>query len=422
MAQNVLVIGSGGREHALCWKLAQSPQVNRVFAAPGSDGIGLVATCLEASSAPEILSAVGEHDIELVVVGPELPLVNGLADELRAGGAVVFGPGRDGARLEGDKAFAKEFLESAGVPTAQSESFDDRDAALAYVRERSAPCVVKATGLAAGKGVLMCPTVAEAEAAIRSCMDEAAFGEAGDRILVEEMLEGPELSIFAVLDGRRMAYFAASRDHKRIGEGDTGPNTGGMGAYTPVADATGELMARVVREALQPSLTELRRRGIDYRGLLYVGLMLTATGPKVLEFNCRFGDPETQVVLPAYDGDLYELLSSAARAELCTQGPLPRRGAAVGLVLASAGYPVSAEKGVPVTALFEGGSTESLVFHAGTRRVVGESQWLTNGGRVLCAVAQGDTVSMARAEALRQAESLRFSGAQLRRDIAAQEA
>jgi len=414
---NVLVVGRGGREHALCWKLAQSPRVRHVFAAPGSDGIAQVAVCLPARGTDEIVAAVGENDVDLVVIGPELPLVEGLADDLRAAGVAVFGPGRDGARLEGDKAYAKEFLEAAGIPTARSASFDDLQTALAHLRTSGAPCVVKASGLAAGKGVMLCADQDEAEAALRRCFEDRAFGDAGARVLIEEMLEGPELSIFAVVDGRRMAWFAASRDHKRIGEGDTGPNTGGMGAYTPVSDASDELMDRVRAGILDPTLAELIRRDIDYRGLLYVGLMLTAEGPKVLEYNCRFGDPETQVVLPVYEGDLYELLSSAAAGEISTTGPLPRHGAAVGMVLASAGYPAGAEKGVPLAALQS--ESAELLFHAGTRRE--EGRWLTDGGRVLCAVARAEDVPTARERALDRAEALRFAGAQLRRDIAAQE-
>ncbi len=421
MTDKVLVIGSGGREHALCWKLSQSPAVEEVYCAPGSDGIALVATCVNASTLEQILSVVREASIDLVVVGPEQPLVAGWADGLRSEGVEVFGPGADGARLEGDKAYAKEFMSAAAIPTAEAVCFDRSEAALAHVRAHPGPCVVKATGLAAGKGVILCANLAEAEAAIRTCMEEAAFGEAGQQILVEEMLEGPELSVFAVLDGERIAYFAPSRDHKRIGEGDTGPNTGGMGAFTPVRDADDALMTKVVAEILEPSVTELRRRGIDYRGLLYVGLMLTAEGPKVLEFNCRFGDPETQVVLPAYRGDLYGLLKSAARGHLEVEGALDRRGAAVGLVLASAGYPGSSQKGVPIEGIDAKGD-HALVFHAGTRRgSTGDPEWRTDGGRVLCAVAWGETIGEARRVALSQAEQLKFEGAQLRRDIAAQE-
>jgi len=278
--------------------------------------------------------------------------------------------------------------------------------------------VVKACGLAAGKGVVVCEEAEEAAAALRSMMGDGVFGEAGRSVLVEERLEGPELSIFAVLDGRRAAWFAASRDHKRLRDRDEGPNTGGMGAFTPVADAGSQLMDRMVGQILEPSLAELHRRRLDYRGLLYLGLMLTEDGPKVLEYNCRFGDPETQVVLPCYPGDLYELLAGAADGSLPVCGELQRSGTAVGIVLASAGYPAAPVKGRPIEGL-EDLPEAALVFHAGTRQ--DDGRWLTAGGRVLCVVGRGEDLAAARREAAEFAEVVRFEGAQYRTDIAATE-
>ncbi len=417
MGKRVLVIGGGGREHALAWKLSASPQVEAVMAAPGNDGIAQIARCVQVSDAAGWEELARAEGVDLVVIGPENPLVEGAADRLRAAGLAVFGPSAAAARLEGDKAFAKEFMESAGIPTARAEIFYDASKALAWLREHPGRWVVKAAGLAAGKGVVVCDDAAQAEDALQRIMVDGAFGAAGHTVLLEERLEGPELSVFVVLDGQRAAWFAPSRDHKRLLEGDRGPNTGGMGAFTPVPDVDEALMTRVIEEILLPTLDELRRRGLDYRGLLYLGLMLTGEGPKVLEYNCRFGDPETQVVLPAYPGDLFELLDGAARGRLPVEGALPRKGAAVGFVLAAPGYPGKAVKDIPIEDL---DAADGLFFHAGTRREGGI--WRTAGGRVLCAVGQGKTLAEARRRALEGAEKVRFEGAQIRRDIAVREA
>lgn len=414
----VLVVGAGGREHALAWGLARSPRVDEVFVAPGNDGMADVATRLDAHGVDAWVAAAQRHAVDLVVVGPEQPLVDGVADRLRAEGFAVFGPDAAAARIEGDKAWAKELMVEAGVPTAAAHHFDALEPALAHVRALDGSCVIKATGLAAGKGVTVCSDVDTAEAAVRDCLVGGAFGSAGASILVEEKLVGPELSVFAVCDGTRFATFAPSRDHKRLGDGDAGPNTGGMGAYTPVTDATGDL-ARLVRDdVIAPTLEALRRRGLEYRGLLYVGLMLTPDGPKVLEYNARFGDPETQVVLPAFDGDLFEVLDGAARGALAFEGELPSRGAAVGVVLASAGYPASSTKGVAIAGLSSVGD-DDLVFHAATRR--GASGWETAGGRVLCAVGVDPAFAKARQAAHALADRLLFDGAQRRTDIGRQE-
>lgn len=414
----VMVVGSGGREHALVHALARATDVSEVFCAPGNPGMVGSATLVTAESPAAIERAARELSIDLVVVGPEQPLVEGLADRLRSAGLTVFGPGAVAAQIEGDKHWAKQLLRDAGVPVAAGESFTELDAALSYVRSLDGPCVVKASGLAAGKGVTVCDDVDQALGAVRACLGDRAFGEAGSTVLVEERLTGPELSVFAVADGQRLAWFAPGRDHKRLGANDTGPNTGGMGAYTPVGDATPELMEQVRREILEPTLGALRARGLDYRGLLYAGLMLTPDGPKVLEYNCRFGDPETQVVLPAFDGDLFAVLHGAAIGRLPIEGPLSSEGAAAGVVLASAGYPAGAQKGVEIPGLSRL-HDDDLVFHAATRYEGG--RWFTNGGRVLCAVGRARTLTEARARAQELAARLHFEGAQSRADIALQE-
>lgn len=414
----VMVVGSGGREHALAHAFTRSVQVEEVFAAPGNAGMRAHATLIDARDAGAIEEAARARSVDLVVVGPEQPLVDGLADRLRAAGFAVFGPGAAAARIEGDKQWAKKLMDEAGIPTAAWASFDALDPALAYLRGLDGPCVVKAAGLAAGKGVTVCDDRSQAESAVRACLDARVFGEAGATVLIEERLTGPELSVFAVADGARLAWFAPSRDHKRLRDGDQGPNTGGMGAYTPVGDATPALMDRVRAEILEPTLAALRARGLDYRGLLYAGLMLTPDGPKVLEYNCRFGDPETQVVLPCFDGDLFALLHGAATGRLPVEGALSTMGAAVGVVLASAGYPARAQIGAEIEGLARLGP-DDLVYHAATR--VEGGRWLTDGGRVLCAVGLDAQLARARERARELAGRLSFVGSQWRTDIALQE-
>ena len=418
MGARVLVIGGGGREHALAWKLASSPLVDQVFAAPGSDGMAGVAECVNATEVMSWIAAAFTHRIDLVVFGPEAPLVAGAADRLRAAGLLVFGPDAESAQLEGDKAFAKQFLVEAGIDTARASVFDQVRDAHDFLDAHPGAWVIKATGLAAGKGVLVCDDVRQAKAAVELVLGQRSFGEAGARILIEERLIGRELSVFAVVSGERYAWFAPSRDHKRLLDDDAGPNTGGMGAYTPVADADAALLARIDKEVLAPSVRHLGQRGLDFRGLLYAGLMLTPEGPKVLEYNVRFGDPETQVVLPTYAGDLYPLLEGAARGELPVQGLLPSRGTAVGVVFAAAGYPSQPRHGDEILGLREA-ERECLVFHAGTRQLDG--RWYSHGGRVLTAVALGENIAQARQAAQRACAHIRFAGAQHRNDIAAQE-
>jgi phosphoribosylamine--glycine ligase len=396
---NVLVVGSGGREHALAWKLATSPEIGELHAAPGNPGIAALGSChpVRPEDAEGLLELVRTADIGLVVIGPEAPLVSGVGDELRHSGVSVFGPSAAAARIEGSKTFAKEVMEAASVPTA------------AVLQEPKAPCVVKVDGLAAGKGVFVCRT--EQEVA-------AALGQAGafaGPLLFEELLEGAELSVFAISDGSRVVPLAAARDYKRIGDGDTGPNTGGMGAYAPVGDGEADLEA-LVAAIHEPVVAELARRGAPFTGLLYAGLMVTAEGPKVLEFNSRFGDPETQSVLPCLDGDLLPLLVGAAQGLLDGAETLPTKGSAVTVVIAASAYPETGDSGSAIEGIEEAEAQGALVFHAGTAHAGGSL--VTNGGRILNVTGVGDTLAEARARAYAGVERISFAGARYRRDVA----
>ena len=397
----VLVVGSGGREHALAWKLAQSPTLTELHAAPGNPGIADVAVChpIRADDAEGLLGLSRSLEVDLVVVGPELPLVLGLADALRRFGFLVFGPSAAAARIEGSKAFAKEVMAAAGVPTA---------ARLPIARP---PCVVKADGLAAGKGVYVCRTQAEVDEAMR-----ALHGAAGD-VVVEELLEGPEISLFAICDGRGALPLVPAQDFKRAFDGDEGPNTGGMGAYAPVAGVAAAESRGLVEEVHVPVLTELASRGAPFVGLLYAGLMLTPDGPRVLEFNCRFGDPETQAVVPLLDADLLEVLAAAAQGDASgiEVGCLP--GAAVTVVLAAERYPAEGDRGGAIAGVDAAQAAGALVFHAGTARH--GDRLVTNGGRILAVTGVGSSVSEARANAYDAAGRISFPGMRLRSDIAA---
>lgn len=425
----VLIVGKGGREHALAWKLAQSDRVTRLFAAPGSPGIAAHAECLPDIRADldisqrerldaEILKLrrfALDEGIDLTVVGPESALAGGIVDRFVEKGLTIFGPTEAAARIESDKAFSKELMESIGVPTALHRTFDDSDAALAYVRQRGAPIVVKATGLAAGKGAIVCPTLADAEAAVREILDEGVFGASGAQVVVEDFMEGEEASLFAICDGERFVNLTPAQDHKAIGEGDTGPNTGGMGAYAPAPVMTPQMIERVDREITAPVLAEMARRGAPYRGVLYVGLMLTAGGPKVVEFNCRFGDPETQVVLPLLRSDLVDLCLASARGDLSQAGAvdLDDGRAAACVVMASGGYPGDYQTGYPI----EGAERDDvLVFHAGT--ALDGDTLVTGGGRVLAVTAVGDDLRGAVDRAYAAVDNIRFDDAYARRDIA----
>jgi phosphoribosylamine---glycine ligase len=397
----VLVVGSGGREHALAWKLAQSPTLTALHAAPGNPGIAGVAEChpIRADDAEGLLGLSRSLEVDLVVVGPELPLVLGLADALRRFGFLVFGPSAAAARIEGSKAFAKEVMAAAGVPTA---------ARLAIARP---PCVVKADGLAAGKGVFVCRTQAEVDEAMRGL-----HGAAGD-VLVEELLDGPEVSLFAICDGRDALPLVSAQDFKRAFDDDEGPNTGGMGAYAPVS-GVGALEARGLVDAVHaPVLAELASRGAPFVGLLYAGLMLTSDGPRVLEFNCRFGDPETQAVVPLLDADLVEVLAAAARGDASQIEVGSAPGAAVTVVLAAERYPADGDRGGGIEGVDVAEASGALVFHAGTARH--GDRLVTNGGRILAVTGRGPSVSDARAAAYDAASRISFPGMRFRSDIAA---
>jgi len=395
----VLIVGSGGREHALAWKLAGSSALDELPAAPGNPGIAALGEChpVRAEDGEGLLSLSRELGIDLAVVGPEAPLVVGLVDTLRRGGVTAFGPTRAAARIEGSKGFAKDVLEAAGVPTAQR---------LAVARP---PCVVKVDGLAAGKGVFVCRTQDELDAGLKGA---ASLG--GD-LLIEELLEGEEISLFAVTDGTRAVALAPAQDFKRIGEGDTGPNTGGMGSYTPVrglGDPEAEELLELVH---RPVLAELARRDAPFTGLLYAGLMLTDDGPRVLEFNARFGDPETQSILPRVESDLLPLLWSAATGELEGEATVGE-AAAVTVVIASGDYPEQPDSGTPIDGVEDAEAAGALVFHCGTARQGG--RLVTNGGRVLAVTATGDDVAAARAKAYEATSRISFAGMRFRRDIA----
>jgi len=400
----VCVVGSGGREHALAHVLARTAEV---VVTPGNPAIpGSVAT-------PPV-----EVDADLVVVGPEAPLVAGLADELRAAGRLVFGPGADGARLEGSKAWMKEVVAAAGVPTAGYAAFTEVEPALAFLRTLPGPWVVKTDGLAAGKGVLVAPTLAEAEADVAAKLAGESFGDAGRTVVIEEGMTGPELSLLAVCDGTRAVALAPAQDFKRIGDGDAGPNTGGMGAYSPVPGVDDALVADVMDRFVAPTLAELRRRGIDYRGVLYAGLMLTPDGPRLVEYNVRFGDPEAQVVLPRLTTDLAALLAAAAAGDL-TQAPPPAfdDGARVTVVLATEGYPAGPRTGDPIAGLAGAEAEGATVFAAGVARD-GAGRLVTAGGRVLAVTGSGPTVAAARDHAYRAAARISWPGLYHRNDIA----
>jgi phosphoribosylamine--glycine ligase len=396
----VLVVGSGGREHALAWKLAQSPLLSELHAAPGNPGIAGLAEChpIRAEDAEGVLGLSRSLDVDLVVVGPETPLVLGLADALRRFGVPVFGPSAAAARIEGSKGFAKDVLASAGVATA---------ARLPLARP---PCVVKADGLAAGKGVFVCRTEEQVGAALRELQG------AGSDVVVEELLEGPEVSLFAVCDGHDALPLASAQDFKRAFDGDEGPNTGGMGAYAPVPGVGAAEVDALVERVHRPVLAELARRGTPFVGLLYAGLMLTADGPKVLEFNCRFGDPETQAVLPLLEGDILAVLTAAASGDLAGSTLDVGTTAAVTVVLAAGGYPAEGDRGSEITGVEEAEARGALVFHAGTARQ--GDRLVTNGGRVLAVTAVGGTIASARGVAYDAAGRIGFPGVRCRSDIA----
>ena len=416
----ILVIGSGGREHALAWKLAQSKLATKLFCAPGNPGIAQVAECvpIAATDIAKLADFVQLKCIGLTVVGPEMPLCAGIADYFQVRRLRVFGPNRTAAQLEGSKVFSKKFLLKHDVPTARAEVFTDPDAARACVRKWGAPVVVKADGLAAGKGVIVAQSVAEAEQAIADIMEKKVFGAAGDHLIVEECLVGEEASVMALVDGKCYRIPAAAQDHKRVGDNDTGPNTGGMGAYSPTP-ALDKVPPEQIRNIFDRTLAGLQADGIDYRGVLYAGIMLTKTGPMVLEFNCRFGDPETQAVLPRMDFDLAEACRATADGKLGEMTLDWKPQAAVCVVLASGGYPGEYAKGKVITGLDDAAKLPGVtVFHAGTKAGA-NGGIVTDGGRVLGVTALGDGIAGAVEYAYEAVARIRFDGMHYRRDIAA---
>jgi phosphoribosylamine--glycine ligase len=419
----LLLVGGGGREHALAWKLARSPLLTRLIAAPGNPGIGRHATCVSVPdhAVDDLLALARRERVDLTVVGPELPLALGLADRFRAEGLPVFGPAAAAARLESSKRFAKELMARHGIPTAAFRAFDDPAAARAWCRELGAPLVVKADGLAAGKGAIVCHTLEAADRAIALCMEERAFGEAGLTVVVEEFLVGEEASFFALSDGSAVLPLAAAQDHKTVFDDDRGPNTGGMGAYSPTPAVDAAMIERIMSEIARPTIAAMGKEGTPYAGVLYVGLMLTADGPRVVEFNCRFGDPECQAILPRLDQDLLPLLEAVATGRGLPGAVRWRGDTSVCVVLASSGYPGKYQTGLPISGLDAGfglgdeGLEEVNVFHAGT--ILREGRLVTAGGRVLGVQALGADIQSAIDTAYRAVARIRFDGMHFRKDI-----
>ena len=419
----ILVVGGGGREHALAWSLRREDPGAELFCAPGNPGTESLATNLPigADDLPGLVGAVASHGIDLTIIGPEVPLALGLADRLRAAGGLVVGPSQAAARIEASKAFSKDVMASAGIPTASSRTFTDLGDALAWVGAHAEPLVVKASGLAAGKGAIVCATRAEAKDAVRAMLGEGRFGEAGRVVVIESFLQGEETSLLALTDGRELELLPASQDHKRLLDGDEGPNTGGMGAYGPVSIATPTLLERARREVLEPCLAELARRGAPFSGVLYAGIMVAPDGtPNVVEFNCRLGDPETQVVLPLVRGGLTTAFERIARGQAPSSLDVDRGRFAVTTVLAARGYPETPEKGAPIT-IPEDLPEGVTVFHAGTRRDA-DGTLRVNGGRVLNVTAVASHFAEAQRLSRSAAERIEFAGKQFRRDIGWREA
>ncbi|EEY50155.1 phosphoribosylamine--glycine ligase [Vibrio cholerae] len=416
----VLIIGSGGREHALAWKVAQNPQVDTIYVAPGNAGTALEHKVqnvnIGITDIPALVAFAQDKAIELTIVGPEAPLVIGVVDAFRAAGLPIFGPTQGAAQLEGSKAFTKDFLARHNIPTAAYANFTEIEPALAYVREKGAPIVVKADGLAAGKGVIVAMTLQEAEDAIQDMLAGNAFGSAGSRVVVEEFLDGEEASFIVMVDGENVLPMATSQDHKRVGDADTGPNTGGMGAYSPAPVVTQDVHDRVMREVIYPTVRGMAAEGNTYTGFLYAGLMIDSTGaPKVIEYNCRFGDPETQPIMMRLQSDLVELCQAAIAGKLDQVESKWDPRASIGVVLAAGGYPGDYTKGEVISGLPTQESAGQKVFHAGTKTQ--GDQVVTNGGRVLCATALGNTVLEAQQRAYQLADQIHWNGMFCRRDI-----
>ena len=416
---NVLIIGSGGREHALAWKVAQDERVEKVFVAPGNAGTAIEAKC--ENVAIDVLDldqlvAFAKDNVNLTIVGPEAPLVAGVVDRFREHSLPCFGPTAGAAQLEGSKAFTKDFLARHQIPTAEYQNFTDVEPALAYLREKGAPIVIKADGLAAGKGVIVAMTLDEAEAAVRDMLAGNAFGEAGSRVVIEEFLDGEEASFIVMVDGEHVLPMATSQDHKRVGDGDTGPNTGGMGAYSPAPVVTSDVHQRVMDQVIWPTVRGMAAEGNVYTGFLYAGLMIDEAGnPKVIEFNCRFGDPETQPIMLRLQSSLVELIEAANAGTLDKVDAKWDPRCSLGVVLAAGGYPADYAKGDVIQGLDVAISDSGKVFHAGT--ALKDGQVTTSGGRVLCATALGNSVREAQQGAYRLAEQISWNGCFYRKDI-----
>lgn len=418
---NVLVIGSGGREHALAWKASQSKDVETVFVAPGNAGTateaGLQNVDLNVDNFEALADFAKNNQVGLTIIGPEAPLVDGIVDYFNSQGLRCFGPSKGAAQLEGSKAFTKDFLARHNIPTADYQNFTEVEPALAYLKEKGAPIVVKADGLAAGKGVIVAETLEQAEEAVKDMLSGNAFGEAGCRVVIEEFLEGEEASFIVIADGKNILPMATSQDHKRVGDGDSGPNTGGMGAYSPAPVVTPEVHARIMEQVIVPTVEGMAAEGNDYTGFLYAGLMISPEGqPKVIEYNCRFGDPETQPIMLRLQSDLVELCQAALDKQLDQAETSWDSRASVGVVLAAGGYPASYRKGDVISGLDQADSDSQKVFHAGTTIQNGEV--VTNGGRVLCATALGETVTEAQAKAYEQVAKISWADMFFRSDIA----
>ena len=416
----ILVIGNGGREHALAWKAAQSPLAETVFVAPGNAGTALEpalqSVAISATDVPALLAFAQQEKIDLTIVGPEAPLVIGVVDAFRAAGLKIFGPTQAAAQLEGSKAFTKDFLARQQIPTAEYQNFTEVEPALAYLREKGAPIVIKADGLAAGKGVIVAMELAEAEAAVQDMLAGNAFGDAGHRIVIEEFLDGEEASFIVMVDGNNVLPMATSQDHKRVGDGDTGPNTGGMGAYSPAPVVTDEIHQRVMDQIIWPTVNGMKAEGNIYTGFLYAGLMIDKAGqPKVIEFNCRFGDPETQPIMLRLQSDLVALCLAATDGKLDQQTSQWDPRPSLGVVLAAGGYPGDYNTGDQIHGLPLEEVPDGKVFHAGT--TMKDDLVVTNGGRVLCVTALGDDVAAAQKNAYALAQHISWDGSFCRRDI-----
>ncbi|KHT26313.1 phosphoribosylamine--glycine ligase [Pectobacterium carotovorum] len=417
---NILVIGNGGREHALAWKASQSPLAKRVYVAPGNAGTALEPALtnvdIAATDIPALVAFAQENHIGLTIVGPETPLVLGVVDAFQSAGLKIFGPTQGAAQLEGSKAFTKDFLARHNIPTAEYQNFTEVEPALAYVRSKGAPIVIKADGLAAGKGVIVAMTLQEAENAIQDMLAGNAFGDAGHRIVVEEFLDGEEASFIVMVDGKNVLPMATSQDHKRVGDKDTGPNTGGMGAYSPAPVVTDEIHQRVMDQVIWPTVNGMAAEGNTYVGFLYAGLMISADGqPKVIEFNCRFGDPETQPIMLRLRSDLVELCLAACDGTLDQKDSVWDERPSLGVVLAAGGYPADYNTGDVISGLPQQDAEDGKVFHAGTK--LNGIDVVTNGGRVLCVTALGNTVAEAQQRAYEIAAGIQWQGVFCRKDI-----